>query len=199
MNLLYIEASPRGRGVSRTLMLADAFLSAFESAWPDVTIMRHEVAAMDLAAVDGNLLARREALIDGRAFENPLFAPARDFAGADAIVVAAPYWDLMFPAMLKVYIEHIFIRELTFRYVDDMPIGLCRARRALLLTTAGSPIGGLDFGTDYLRATFGMLGIGQMDSIAAEGLDLAGADVDGILAAAQAQAAAMAKTFLCPQ
>lgn len=196
MNLLYIEASPRGRGVSRTLLLADAFMDAFGRAWPDAQIVRHDVAAMGLEAVDGPLLARREALIDRRAFDDPLFAPARDFARADAIVVTAPYWDLMFPAMLKVYVEHIFIRELTFRYENDRPIGLCRARRALFLTTAGSPIGGYDFGTDYLRATFGMLGIGQVDSVAAEGLDLAGADAEGLLAAARARAIAAAEAFL---
>lgn len=195
MRLLYIDACPRGACTSRTLQLADAFLDAYRAANPDAEIVQYHLPQMLLAPVGGEVLAPREALIDERAWDHPIFAPARDFAEADRIVVAAPYWDLMFPSVLKVYIEHIFIRELTFCYRDDQPVGLCRARRALYITTAGSPIGAADFGTDYLRATFAMLGIRRFDAVKAEGLDIQGADVAGILQEAQARAEALALAF----
>lgn len=195
MKLLYIEACPRGRGQSRTLLLADAFLAAFQAAYPQADILRHDVAHMGLLPVDGPMLTRREALIDARAWADPLFAPARAFQAADGLLVAAPYWDLMFPAMLKTYIEHVFIRELTFRYERDMPIGLCTARRALCVTTAGSPIGSQDFGTAYLRATLAMLGIARFDGIAAEGLDIAGADPRALIARASEEAARLGGCF----
>lgn len=188
MRLLYCTACPRGEGVSRTLMLAEAFLQAFEAAWPEAEIIRHDVAAMGLLPIDGAMLARREALIDARAWDDPIFVPAHAFAAADALVIAAPYWDLMFPAMLKVYIEHVFIREKTFRYQDDQPIGLCRAKRAVFLTTAGSPIGANDFGSQYLAATLSMLGIGPLETISADGLDIFGADVPAILGSAKKRA-----------
>lgn len=176
-------------------MLLEAFEMALAAHWPQARITRHVLEDMRLLPVDGAALENREALIDARAWDHPLFAPARDFQAADAIVVAAPYWDLMFPAMLKVYVEHVFIRELTFCYRDDQPIGLCRAKRALFLTTAGSPIGDADFGSAYLRATFAMLGIGRFDRIAAEGLDLQGAPVEALLDAARASARACAEGF----
>lgn len=196
MRLLYCTACPRGKGVSRTLRVADAFMEAFSRANPRAEILRHDVMDMGLLPVNGGTLARREKLIDARKWEDSLFAPARDFQAADAIVVAAPYWDLMFPAALKVYIEHIFIREMTFCYRDDQPAGLCRARRALFITTAGSPVGANDFGKDYLRATFAMLGIPRLDSVVAEGLDIEGADVEGILENAKRRAMAHAADFL---
>lgn len=195
LNLLYVEACPRKPGISRTRMLADVFLRAVQAAFPDTAVTRHDLSAMRLSPVDGDLLEKREARIDAGDWSHPLFAPARAFQAADAVVVAAPYWDFMFPAMLRVYIEHIFIREMTFRYQNDRCIGLCRAKRAVYLTTAGSPIDPLDFGTDYLRAAFAQLGILRLDAVRAEGLDLAGADVPRILKTAAHEAEALAKRF----
>lgn len=195
MKLLYVQACPRGDGISRTLRLADVFIDAVYARCPDAVVTVHTLQDMGLQALDGVTLAQREVLIDAREWNHPVFSTARTFAQADAIVVAAPYWDLMFPAMLKVYIEHVFIRELTFRYEADRPIGLCHAKRALFLTTAGSAIGPHNFGVDYLRATFAMLGIVRFDAIAAEGLDLSGADAEGILRDAMNRAVQIAGSF----
>lgn len=195
MNLLYIKACPRGAGISRTLMLADAFWDALHAHNSQVRVLTHDAMSMGLSAMDQSTLARREALIDAAAWDDPLFAPARAFVHADAVVIAAPYWDLLFPAALKVYIEHIFIRELTFRYRHDKPIGLCRAKRALFLTTAGSHMAPYDFGTEYLRATLAMLGIERFDSVAAEGLDMQDADAAALLQAAIGSAVRLAQSF----
>lgn len=46
---------------------------------------------------------REELAAEGR--EDPLLLPAREMARADLVVVGAPYWDLGFPAALKVYLE----------------------------------------------------------------------------------------------
>lgn len=193
--LLYGNVCPRGPGVSRTQAVADAFLRAFVQAWPQARILEHNIPRMGLVPLDGKLLDRREKLIDARDWAHPMFDAARVFAKADAMLIAAPYWDLMFPAALKVYLEHIFIREMTFRYEKDECIGLCRAKKVLFLTTAGSPIGALNFGETYLSTTLSMLGVGTMETITAEGLDLAGADVDTLLGNAKEQAIAAAKDF----
>lgn len=176
MPLLFVDACPRGEGVSRTLAVAGEFLRAFRFAAPDACVITHRLDEMGLVPLTGRSLAEREARIDARDFSHAMFAPARDFARADTIVIAAPYWDLLFPAALKVYIEHMFIRELTFRYIDDKPVGLCAARRALFITTAGGKIAALNFGERYLRAALGMLGIARFDAIALEGIDMQGAD-----------------------
>lgn len=186
VKLLYINACPRPEGVSRTRRLADVFWDLAARAGRRYDITTHDVPLMRLAPLDGGSLAGREALIDRRQWTEPVFAPAMDLLRADRLVIAAPYWDLMFPAMLKTYIEHVFIRELTFRYEDDAPIGLCRAERALFLTTAGGRIGENDFGTEYLRATLAMLGIERLDSVKMDGVDMRGADVEASFAEATA-------------
>lgn len=51
---------------------------------------------------------------------------AEQFAQADEIVVAAPYWDLSFPSILKVYLERVCVTGITFHYVENREEGLCR-------------------------------------------------------------------------
>ena len=194
-HLLFIDACPRGAGVSRSLALGEAFLQALLRLRPDTEVVRHTLNDLRLAALDGEALARREALIEARAWEDAMCAQARAFAEADEIVVAAPYWDLMFPAALKVYIEHIFVREMTFVYRDDRPVGLCRARRAAFFTTAGSPMGAKAFGVAYLRAALSMLGVRGFDSVEAEGLDIVTNDARALMEQALRRARALARTW----
>ena len=96
--------------------------------------------------------------------------------GADAVLIAAPYWDLSFPSALKIWVEHMYVRNLTFRYENDRPVGLCSGRASCYITTSGSLIGENDWGAGYLRAVLQTLGIPGFTSFRAEALDLDGSD-----------------------
>lgn len=190
MSLLIIDACPRG-GQSRTLKLLDAFLEGYTGSSQTVHLCQ-----MDLTPYDGAMVDHREALANAGRTGDPLYALARQFAQADDILIAAPYWDLSFPSVLKVYIEHIFARTITFIYDETGPVGLCRARRLGFLTTSGSPIPpGLNMGGDYLKAVGSMLGIPQFHQVSAQGLDIDGADVDAILQEACGRARSLGSAF----
>lgn len=191
MDLLFIDACPRGRGISRTWALADGFLAAYRAAHKGAETKTHVLDEMRLEPLTGATLTLRESLIQASDWGHDLFAPARDFISAKRIVIAAPYWDLSFPASLKTYIEHLFIREMTFHYKNDTPHGLCQASHALYLTTAGGIIGEQDFGSAYLRATLTMLGISRFDCVQADRLDMQGTNVRDVLDRAAASARAL--------
>ena len=106
MELLFVNSCPRG-DASRTLHLARAFLEEFKACRPDVKIAEHNLAQMHLKPIDMDALALREPLCDARAWEHPFLQAAVEFQRADAVVFAAPYWDLSFPSMLKVWVENI--------------------------------------------------------------------------------------------
>ena len=73
---------------------------------------------------------RRERLVKAGALDDPLLDYARQFARADQILIAAPCWDLSFPAVLRAYLERVSVTGVTFHYNDQgVPAGLCRARR----------------------------------------------------------------------
>ena len=116
-------------------------------------------------------------------FSDPAYTPARQFAEADIIVVAAPYWDLSFPAILKAYFEQVNVLGLTFEYTDDgLPRGLCKAKKLIYVTTAGGPIISDEYGYGYVKALAqGFYGIVDVHQVKAEGLDMVGADVEKIL------------------
>ena len=134
-----------------------------------------------------NTLAQRENLIRQGDFSHPLFTLANEFAAADCIVIAAPFWDLSFPSLLKLYIEHINIVGVTFAYhTDGKPYGLCKAKQLYYVTTAGGPIVNDVYGYGYIQALAGnFYGISNIYCVKAENLDVAGANVKNILHHAQ--------------
>lgn len=132
---------------------------------------------------DEAFLDKRDRLIASRAFDDPMFAIARQFAAADEIVIAALYWDLSFPAALKQYFEQINVRGITFVYTaEGIPRGLCRARKLYYITTAGGNYVPEEFGFGYIKALAeSYYGIPETELIQATGLDIDGADVETIL------------------
>ena len=96
-------------------------------------------------------------------------------------MIAAPYWDFGFPALLKIYLEQITVAGITFCYDGGRPKGLCRAKKLFYVTTAGGPIL-WDFGYPYVRSLAeNLYGIENVICISAENLDIDGADITGIL------------------
>ena len=176
---LFINACVRKD--SRTKWLAERLLAG-----QNEPVERLDLGSMMFPVVDEAYLLRRDRLIAVQRFDDPLFAPAAQFAAADSIVIAAPFWDLSFPAVLKQYFEQINVIGVTFRYTPQgVPEGLCRAERLTYVTTAGGEFVPEDYGFGYVKAlaqTF--YGIPDVRLIKAVGLDLVGADPEAILNAA---------------
>lgn len=173
--LLWINACMRGEGVSRTDKLCRTFLDAWQQANPDGEILERDLTAGNLPQLTGELAEQRDKAVQDGVQDTFLLMAARELAGADAIVIGAPYWDLSFPAVLKVYLEWASTLGVTFRYTEDgMSQGLCRAEHLLYITTAGGPVQGQNFGYDYVKALSTMLGIEQTQCVVAELLDVEG-------------------------
>ena len=137
--------------------------------------------------VNEDFLNMRDRLIAGGDFRNSMFDLARQFAEAETIVIAAPFWDLSFPAMLKQYLEQVNVVGITFKYSEEgIPIGLCRAKRLFYVTTAGGYYVPEEFGFGYVKAMAqNYYGIQNVRKIEAAGLDIVGADVDAIMESAK--------------
>jgi len=174
--ILFVNACVRAQ--SRTKRLADNLLSFLKGTAEEVRL-----ADIVFPAVDEAFLQRRERLIWEGKYDDPLFRYARQFAEASQIVIAAPYWDLSFPAALKQYLEQVSVPGITFTYTEDgLPKGLCAADRLYYVTTAGGQYVPEAFGFGYVEALCrDLFGIRQAELIRAIGLDLDGADVENIL------------------
>ena len=173
---LFINACVRND--SRTRRLAECLLSGLDGKYEEVK--PHELT---FPVADQAFLEKRDSLIAAKDFGNPMFSLARQFAKADEIIIAAPYWDLSFPAALKQYIEQVNVVGITFCYTPEgAPKGLCKAKRLTYVMTSGGPVAPEDYGFGYINAlAHAYYGIHDVKLVKAKGLDIIGADVESIL------------------
>lgn len=183
MTTLFVNACMRGRD-SRTLVLCREYLARKQD------VVEVDLAALGLKPFDADMVAARVEKQTAGAWDDPVFALSRQFAEADDIVIGAPYWDLSFPASLKVYLEHVSVCDITFHFTEDARCeGLCKAKTLTYLTTSGGFVEGANFGYDYFCGIARMFGIPETRFAAAEGLDIAGIDVEAQMDKARAQIA----------
>lgn len=162
---LFINACVREK--SRTLLLAGEVLKNIEGEVVELDLCKERIPSLDR-----ELLRRRDLLIREGRLDDGMLKYARQFAEADEIVIAAPFWDLSFPSLLKTYFEQVCVTGITFRYDNGRPVGLCRAKKLTYVTTAGGEIF-CDFGYSYVKAlASGFYGIPETVCYRATNLDV---------------------------
>lgn len=170
--LLYIDACPRKE--SRTRLIADALLEKIKS---NHCVQRLNLFEENLKPLDEEGLNKRTELLNNKKYEDSMFDYANQFAKADEIIIAAPFWDLSFPAMLKIYLENIYAIGIVSRYGSDgIPVGMCNAKKLYFVTTAGGPFNAT-FSFDYIEALVkNCFGISEVILVKADMLDVDGFD-----------------------
>lgn len=178
--ILYVNACVRKE--SRTKRLAEQLLEKLGQPYEEIRLEK-----IAFPTVNEEYLSKRDRLRSEGAYHDPMYALARQFSEAETIVIAAPYWDLSFPAALKQYLELVNVVGITFKYADDgVPVGLCRAGRLFYVTTAGGYYVPEEYGFGYVKALAqNYYGIRDVRQITAVGLDIYGADADAIMRAAE--------------
>lgn len=189
--LLFIDCCIR-REASRTRKLAEAFLGNLPEGWQVETVTLMDEPLLPL--MEGGF-AQRDELLQKGDFSHRRFDYAWRFQRADAILIAAPFYDLSIPALLKVYIENVSVDGITFLCDAQGLRGACRASSMTFLTSRGgfyenSPD---EMGSRYMEALCRFFGTGVYRCIAADGVDMDPAKTPGILAEACERAAKAAK------
>ena len=198
--VLYIKANAKPEGASKTFQISDSFIEDYKESNPEdeiITLDLYEegiefLSVEDIQAVFGPKTDESK--------HHPILKYAYQFLEADKYVVAAPFWNLGLPAILKAYLDYICITGITFKYTENGPVGLCQGKKAVHIVSRGGhymegPATGFEMGDRYLRILFGFLGITDFSTVAIEGVDMIGADVDGIMGRAKRHASELVETF----
>ena len=170
--LVVIDACVR-QGESRTRRIAEPVISALAE--------RYEVVRYDLTEM-GGIVPLDPVLFEERGRGDiPAWAleAAREIASADRILVAAPFWDMSFPAVLKCFFEQTSLFDITFTDNGATCTGLCKAPKVLLVTTRGMDIPTGDpreQATPYLRALGSLWNLGELTTISAWNMDYSTAE-----------------------
>ena len=179
-NVLYLDACVREE--SRTKKLAERFLSSIKCD-EGFTVSRVDLPALDIYPLNRTRLEKKNLDEAAGDFADPRYDLAKQFAKADAIVIAAPYWDSSFPAKLKVYIENLCVEGITFGCDERGCFGTCKADKLVYITTRGGTYNGSPFemGARYIEAMCDFFGIEDFRCICADGIDSFGIDVEKVM------------------
>lgn len=124
---------------------------------------------------------------------------ASTISAADRILIAASFWDMSFPAVLKTFFEHTSLFDITFTDNGHSCEGLCRCEHMLYITTRGMDIPDGDSreqATPYLRAISALWGLEDLTILSARYMDYSSpAEIDERINAAIHSGLTLAKNF----
>ena len=155
------------REESRTRVILDVAKEVLSARYDIENI---DVNALALPPVSPEVLEERTSGV----VPEETVAIARKIASADRIVIAAPFWDMSFPAVLKAFFENMSLYNVTFTDDGSTCTGLCKCQKVLYITTRGMDIPTGDFrdqGSSYLKALSSLWGLGEVITVAAWNLD----------------------------
>lgn len=166
MNILHIDSSALGQN-SASRELAAALVSRLRELHPEATVTYRDLDSEPLPHLSARALAAAD---DASVAENA--AVLQQFIDADVVVIGVPVYNFTVSTALKAWIDRIAVAGKTFRYTEDGSEGLARGKRVLLAISRGGVREANNFEEDYLRYLFGFLGIEDIYSVRAEGLNL---------------------------
>ncbi|TWD89665.1 FMN-dependent NADH-azoreductase [Neobacillus bataviensis] len=209
--LLYVTANPKGLEKSKGLKIGEAFLEVFQTERPDVEINRIDLFTFEFPQMDADLVSARgklagygytldQLLESEREKISKMHALADEFITYDYYVFVSPMWNLNSPAILKAYIDNLFISGKTFVHTANGPKGLLSNKKAIHIQTRGgqytrTPMQELESGDRYLKIALRFLGMEVSDTIVAEGFDLNPQRVPELLEQGKRNARIAAKVF----
>lgn len=162
--LLYIKANPKPCDQSLTYRLSDFFIQAYQQAHPT-----DEVEVLDLYQTIMPIMDYERLSRYNQGIETEIKQIAEQFKSYDKCVIAAPVWNHSFPAMLKVYLDNIIYRHVTFTYQDGKMLGLCSEMKVLYITSSGQVYDGerkfLDHHQSQIKAIFDLIGLTQVEVV----------------------------------
>lgn len=202
MNILHVDSSITGAGsVSRELTALVATRIAGE---------RHRVIYRDLVADElphltaatapsAHPLSRAAEPLDAsqQAARRQSDEVLREFLDADVVVVGVPMYNFTLPSQLKAWIDRLLVPGTTFRYGADGPEGLAGGKRVILVIARGgyygegSAFASAEHAETFLRIALGFIGVKEIETIVAEGLNVADAK-EGAIASAREAASRLA-------
>lgn len=102
-------------------------------------------------------------------------ADVAQFLDADIVVIGAGFYNFSIPSQLKAWLDRIALRDKTFKYGEQGPVGLAAGKRVIVALArgnvygAGSPYATYEHAETLLRSIFAFVGA-DVEFIVAEGL-----------------------------
>lgn len=181
MNVLHIDSGILGdHSVSRRLTAAVA--AQIKAEQPGAAITYRDLVANPLPHLSGAHLMAANAKpedVDAQIAADVAESAAvlEEFLAAETIILGVPMYNFSLPSQLKAWIDRIAVSGKTFSYSAEGPKGLAGGKKVIIVSTRGGhysagPAAVMDHQESYLKTVLGFLGITDIETVRAEGLNL---------------------------
>jgi FMN-dependent NADH-azoreductase len=180
--LLNIQTSPRG-SKSISIAATDAFVEAYRTAHPDVTVDRLNVWEEGLPEFDAKTIGAKYKWVNKELMSDAESAVWRSieklaarFQAADLIVLGVPMWNFAYPYKLKQLIDLVCQRNLFFTFREGKFGHLLKTRDAVVIYSRGqtyaehspTPASLFDHQKSYIDFWLHFVGVEKTHSIVIE-------------------------------
>lgn len=193
--LLVITAQPQMNHISNSKAICDRFVSDYQEAHPNDTVLQHDLYAEGDIEIDSSNLQTWAKLTEGTKYTdlsaNEQILVSRqqllqeEFVKADKYVFANPMYNLFLPARLKSYLDIVCVATKTWKETAKGPKGLLKNKLAVHIQSSNGTyqnsdneaMQALDMGDHYLRTILAQMGVKDVQGVYNEGnggLDEAG-------------------------
>ncbi|WP_283701256.1 FMN-dependent NADH-azoreductase [Clostridium perfringens] len=195
--VLYIKANIKNEGESRTFKVSDSFVEEYKKNNPEDQIITLDLYKENIDFLRADDLGKLFGPKDEESKNNSILKYAYQFADADKYIIAAPMWNLSFPAILKAYIDYVSVSGITFKYTAEGPVGLLNNKKAVHIVSRGGGYNNspYEMGDRYLRTILGFFGIKDIETIDIDNLDVIGVNVKEKVKEGIEKAISLAKKF----
>lgn len=187
--ILIIEASPRG-AESASRQLARKLKERLQRQYPEARFVERDLAKGPLPHLDYRTVkaifnrdhAEGESLKGVLGLSDQL---TEEVLSSDLLVIASPLWNFGLPSSLKAWVDHIIRPGRTFRYTPEGAEGLALGKKAILVLASGGvftegPWKAWDTEEPYLRLILSFIGITDVQTVRAEGMNIPALAPDAI-------------------
>ena len=176
--ILQINSAARSQGAQSTL-LADELTAKLQQSNPGAKVVVRDLLADALPHLDESVLGAFFTPADQRSAEQNAIVAKSDaliaeLRAADIVVIGAPLYNFGVSSQLKSYFDWIARAGVTFRYTENVSVGLIEGNKVYVVSARGGKYAGTpnDSQTPFLRSFLGFLGMTDVTFIFAEGLNL---------------------------
>lgn len=205
--VLYVKVNPKSDEQSRSSILANHFIEEYKQHHPEDTIEKLDLYKADIPFLDVDVFsawgkfAAHEELTEAEMIKAlRMDELTSQFLEADKLIFALPFWNLSYPPMFKAYIDTICIAGKTFHYTENGPEGLVPEKPLLLIESRGGiysegPAAEIENSQRYFKTIMGFMGLKNVTSVIAEGLDVDPNQTEAILGEAKQKLTEIAGDF----
>ncbi|WP_312097710.1 FMN-dependent NADH-azoreductase [Niallia sp.] len=208
--VLYITANPFDESKSYGMAVGKAFMDQYKTSNPEDEITQIDLYKEYIPSIDADVFQGWGKLQSGSGFDqlsdeektkvSRLAELSEQFVEADKYIFVTPLWNLLFPPVMKAYLDSVAVAGKAFEYTAQGPKGLLADKKVLHIQASGGiyshgPSADKEMGHRYLKTLMSFFGITDFQGLFVEGHDLAPEQAEEIKTNAIARAKDVAITF----